>query len=106
MEGSIEDISIEEVKQAVKGMKIGKVAGSTAVVAKQMKNLNDEGLELLRKLLGRIVQESEIPVEWYTINCAHDYCAPTIVHGQLHAESIAYMLISQAYLYTDVLFMM
>ena len=64
IEGPIEDITIEEVRQAIKGMKMGKATGPTGVSAEQLKNLDDEGIEWFRDILRTIVHKGEIPEEW------------------------------------------
>ena len=64
IEGPIEDITIEEVRQAIKGMKMGIATGPTGVSAEQLKNLDYEGIEWFRDMLKTIVHEGEIPEEW------------------------------------------
>ena len=49
IEGPIEDITIEEVRQAIKGMKMGKATRPTGAPAEQLKNLDDEGIEWFRE---------------------------------------------------------
>ena len=42
-------------------MKVGKAAEPSGVTAKQLKNLDEDGIEWLRDLMRKIVQDGEIP---------------------------------------------
>ena len=70
IEGPIEDITIE-VRQAIKGMKMGKATEPTGVSAEQLKNLDDEGIEGFRDMLKTIAHEGEIPRVEKELHCTH-----------------------------------
>ena len=72
IEKPIEDITIEEMRQAIKGMKMGKATGPTGVSAEQLKSLDDEGIEWFRDMLNTIIHEGEILEEWKKeLHCTH-----------------------------------
>ena len=56
-------ITAEKVEKAVKKLKSGKGAEPAEVAAEQLKNLDEEGREVLRDILRRMVQEDQTP-EW------------------------------------------
>ncbi len=64
VEGPIEDVTEEEVKRAVKGMKNGKAPGPSGVTADMFKSAGRTGVKELLRVFRRIVAEGESPVEW------------------------------------------
>ena len=57
-------ISEEEVVVAIKGLKIGKTAGSTGVVSEMMKAAGGFGSRWTTDLINNIVKEGCIPDDW------------------------------------------
>ncbi|CAK9296895.1 unnamed protein product [Gordionus sp. m RMFG-2023] len=53
-----------EIKRAVKKMKIGKASGLTMVVSEMFKGSDDLGIEWLMNLANQIVTEGTIPEDW------------------------------------------
>ena len=62
--GLIEEITLEEVRQAVRQLKTGKATGPSGVTADQLRSLDEEGLSWLMELLKKIVYDGEIPSDW------------------------------------------
>ena len=57
-------MSEEEAAAAIKGLKIGKVAGPTGVVSEMMKASGGFGSRWMTDLINNIVKESCIPDDW------------------------------------------
>jgi hypothetical protein len=58
-------ISVLEVREAVGGMKLGKVGGPTGVVAEMIKAAGEVGIEWLTELCNDIISQGSIPQDWY-----------------------------------------
>jgi exonuclease III len=63
-EGPINEISMNEVVMALRGMKDGKASGPSEVSAEMIKVLKDEGVAWLHKLVNEILMQEKIPDEW------------------------------------------
>ena len=57
-------ISEEEVEAAIKGLKMGKAAGSTGVVCEMMKAAGGFDSRWMTDLINNIVKEGCIPDDW------------------------------------------
>ncbi|MBN3324175.1 CFDP2 protein, partial [Atractosteus spatula] len=62
--GPIQEISVKEVTEAIKEMKVGKATGPSGIAAEHFKNLDEEGIQWLMRLLNNIAKEERIPEEW------------------------------------------
>ena len=58
------EISVKELKDALKCMKSEKAEDETGVIAEYLKALNERGCEKLREVLNVIMNGGEIPKEW------------------------------------------
>ena len=57
-------ISVTEVKEALKKMKIGKALGPDGIPIEAWKGMGDDGLSWLTKLFNKILRTKKIPDEW------------------------------------------
>ena len=57
-------ISVTEVKEALKKMKIGKALGPDGIPIEAWKCMGDDGLSWLTKLFNKILRTKKIPDEW------------------------------------------
>lgn len=62
--GPAECISLEEVRDAVAAMKVGKAAGPSGVVAEMLKAAGEAGVQWVTDLCNSIVKEGRIPDDW------------------------------------------
>ena len=60
----VEDITLEEMKSAVKKMKSNKASGPTGVVADMIKAAGEFGLVWLQELFNQVLKEGRIPNDW------------------------------------------
>lgn len=57
-------ITMDEMKDALRWLKNGKAPGHDRVTAEMLKNLNNEGLQLLLEIFNRAWIEKKIPEDW------------------------------------------
>lgn len=62
--GPCENISLEEVRAAVKKMKINKAPGPSGVVADMLKAAGETGLIWLTDVCNAVVKEGRVPKDW------------------------------------------
>ena len=62
--GMVRDFSRQDVIKALKKMKNGKATGPDLIPAEAWKSLEEEGVEILYKLMERIFEQERIPEEW------------------------------------------
>ena len=63
-EGPIEDVTREEVEQAVKAMKNRKAPGPSGVAAEMLKLAGNTGISELQSVFRKIIEEEKCPLEW------------------------------------------
>ncbi len=63
-EGLTPAINREEVEEALKGMKNGKVMGPDRIPVEVWKSLGEEGADMLLDLLQKIFEQEKMPEEW------------------------------------------
>lgn len=59
-----QEIKIEEVKEAMAKIKIGKAAGHDRISPEMIKNIGERSIEVLTKLFNKIWTEERIPQDW------------------------------------------
>lgn len=59
-----EDITMNEMTQTIKKMKNGKSAGKDKLVPEMFKNLDQDGMKILLKIINRVWKEEQIPTKW------------------------------------------
>ena len=64
VEGPEKNISMEDVKTAIRKMKIGKATGTSEVDTEMIKALEGAGIEWLTDILNKIWREEKIPDDW------------------------------------------
>jgi hypothetical protein len=64
VEGVVEDISTEEVEEAVKGMRKGKAGGASEVCSEFFLYSGEVGVEVLKTICNRILNGEGIPQDW------------------------------------------
>ena len=57
-------LSIAEVVDAVKEMKLGKAAGPSDVVAEMVKLSGDDGITWMKEIFNQVIHEGKIPDDW------------------------------------------
>jgi len=62
--GPSERITSEEVRVAVKEMKMGKAAGPSGVVAEMLKSAGEDGIRWMTELFNQIILEEKLPDDW------------------------------------------
>ncbi|CAK1599498.1 unnamed protein product [Parnassius mnemosyne] len=62
--GLVREISVEEVKMAVRNMKNGKAVGPDGIPVEVWKLLRADGWKWLSLFFGKLLQEEQIPEEW------------------------------------------
>lgn len=62
--GVVTEITKGEVKEALRRMKSGKVAGPDGIPVEVWKTLGEEGIEVLWELMKRIMEKETIPEKW------------------------------------------
>ena len=60
----MEDITLEEMRSAVKRMMCNKASGPTGVVADMIKAAGEFGLVWLQELFNLVLKEGKIPNDW------------------------------------------
>jgi hypothetical protein len=58
------NITMEEVVEAIRRMKIGKAPGSDKITAEMMKYMGDRGRQILLEILNKVWKEEKIPRDW------------------------------------------
>ena len=61
---TVNEISIAEVADAVKEMKLGKAAGPSGVVAEMVKLAGDDGIIWMKEIFNQVIHEGKIPDDW------------------------------------------
>jgi hypothetical protein len=64
VEGPAPDITLEQVIQAIRDMKVGKAAGPSQLVAEMLKASGETGAVLIRDLVTSIARDGKIPSDW------------------------------------------
>lgn len=59
-----DQIEMEEVIEAIQWLKRGKAAGHDSLTSEMIKNMQENGMEVLTRLFNRIWNEQKIPEEW------------------------------------------
>jgi hypothetical protein len=59
-----ERITPDEVRAAVKGMKVGKAAGPSGVVSEMLKSAGEDGVLWMTDLFNQIIAEGKVPADW------------------------------------------
>ncbi|WP_048327963.1 RNA-directed DNA polymerase, partial [Streptococcus dysgalactiae] len=59
-----QDISKEEVRRVLRKMKNGKAVGVDQIPVEAWKSLDDEGVDILWDLMGKLAKQEKIPEEW------------------------------------------
>lgn len=59
-----QEIQIEEVKEAITKIKLGKAAGYDDISPEMIKNMEERSIEILTKLFNKIWTEEKIPQDW------------------------------------------
>ena len=62
--GSSELITYEDVKVAVRAMKMGKAPGPSGVVAEMLKSSGEDGVRWMTDLFNQIILDGNIPNDW------------------------------------------
>ena len=64
MEGTLEDVTREEVKAAMRMFKAGKAAGSSEVTSEMLSMVGDTGIGMLLEVFQNIVKSDLPPEKW------------------------------------------
>ena len=82
-------ISEEEIRQAIQGLKVRKVAGPSGVTAEMIKAAGEQAVDWLTNICNRIVKEETIPESWQMSELVSIYKGKGVVlecswNGELH----------------------
>ena len=58
------EITKDEIKEALRKTKSGKAPGHDQITPDMLKNMGEEALDILHRLINLIWNEKEIPAEW------------------------------------------
>ena len=64
VEGPVNEISREEVKNAIERMKKGKAPGCPGLPIDLIKHLGESGVDMMHEILKRVWEEEQMPEEW------------------------------------------
>ena len=64
VDGEPEEISVAEVRVAIKKMKLGKASGPSGIGAEMLKAVGEAGVVWVTDMCNAIVKEGKIPNDW------------------------------------------